>query len=531
MKKKQFITDVYSFKTSEQILDNFFWPVSNDDYLSVYNALQQSVWDLISDEKNDFNNSILRIISTPIILSLTHIIHADMLVTALKKHGYDMAATLESEDVHNTVNLGFNLYEQLWSDVGINIDNQKHTADTINKNTVKNCIKWLLSQYRKKNGMEHVVLSTNPLLENYIAKQKISSFRPYPIYWWLGYQHQQLNLTNKQVSYLYKKLVKTITPICNKYTKNKHVHNYIDNVMMYWVTDSVSRLNYLLQNKTVSKISNLYTATQGPYGTKLISQAVLLSGGTVHSFAHGQGKFWFNDPRIRNTELLTLGVYHDHTSESARRIKELSFSWKEQSFDRLQIISDRKILKKHKTIVHKSSVKTVMLIASGYMGDRRQPASIESCTQLNLELRISRLLIDSGFRLLIKVHPKGLGYPKKLYSEVIPEAQVVAGWFEQVHEKADAFVFYNFASTAFCEAISLTSKPIALIHPGINNIYSQEMDILKKRCKVITTSYDDKNKISFDNESLLKYLSKNEWKISEEIKDKFIRYVPERNRQ
>jgi hypothetical protein len=531
MNNKQFISDVYGFKTSEQILDDFFWPVSHKDYLCFYNELQQSIWDLISDEKNDFNNSILRIISTPIVLLITHIVHADMLVTSLKKNDYDLSPAIGSEEVHNPNNLGYNLYEQVWNDVGIDVDNRKYTWDIIQRQPLKNSIKWLLSQYRKKNGMEHVILSTNPLLENFIAKQKISPFRPYPVYWWLGYPQKKLNLTNNQVSYLYKKLVETFYPLYSMYTENLHVLNYIDNVLTHWVTDSVSRLNFLLQNSTASKISNLYTATQGPYGTKLISQAVLLSGGRVHSFAHGQGKFWFNDPRIRNTELLTLGVYHDHTSESARRLRELSFSWKEQSLDRLEIISGRKIPKKHKMTVHKSSVKTVMLIASGYLGDRRQPASIESCTQLNLELRISRLLIDSGFQLLIKVHPKGLGYPKKIYSEVIPEANIVAGWFEQVHEKADAFVFYNFASTALCEAISLTSKPIALIHPVINNIYNQEMDILKKRCKVIMASYDAKNKISFNNESLLKYLAKNEWKISDEIKDKFIYYVPERSRQ
>lgn len=527
MKKKQFISDVYSFKNSEQILDNFFWPVSQKDYLSIYNELQQSIWDLISLEKNDYNNSILRIISTPIVVLITHILHADMMVTLLKKKGYDLAPGLGSENVHNPNNLGYNLYEQVWKDAEIDVDNRKYTWDIIQKQPLKNSIKWILSQYRKKNGMEHVILSTNPLLENFISNQKFTAFRPYPIFWWLGYPQKKLSLTNNQVSNLYKKLLDTFYPLCSKHTNNIHVHNYIDNVLKHWVTDSVSRFNYLLKNSAVNKTSNLYTATQGPYGTKLISQAVLLSGGRVHSFAHGQGKFWFNDPRIRNTELLTLGVYHDHTEECARRLRELSFSWKEQSLDRLEIISDRKIPKIHKTIVHNSEVKIVMLIASGYLGDRRQPASIESCTQLNLELRISKLLINAGFKLLIKVHPKGLGFPKQLYSELIPEAQIVAGWFEQVYEKADAFVFYNFASTAFCEAISLTSKPIALIYPAINNIYSQEMNILKKRCKVIPGSYDAKNKISFNNESLVKYLKKNEWKISEEIKDKFIHYVSE----
>ena len=93
-----------------------------------------------------------------------------MMVTLLKKKGYDLAPGLGSENVHNPNNLGYNLYEQVWKDAEIDVDNRKYTWDIIQKQPLKNSIKWILSQYRKKNGMEHVILSTNPLLENFISK-------------------------------------------------------------------------------------------------------------------------------------------------------------------------------------------------------------------------------------------------------------------------------------------------------------------------------------------------------------------------
>jgi len=520
--KKEFISDVYGFSNKEEILDNFFWPVSHDEYLKIYNHVQHSMWKMIEDESDRFNVAILRIISTPITLFIVHILHADMVCSRVKEKNMDFKSVVGSSNVHNIDNLGYNLYEQVWQDNGVVFDNRKYSLS--NKGLVRNCAKWLISQYRKTNGVSDTVVTLNPLLEQYILKNNISCFKPYPTYWWSGYKRGSSNSKHE----LFKRLSNVLSPLCQTYSKNQHVYNYINNVLDHWVSDSVSRLDYLLSGKLVDGISNLYTGTQGSYMAKLISQAVLMNGGEVHSFAHGQGKFWFDDPRIRNTELLTLGTYHDHTQQAAERLRSLSSSWREQDHENLKIISNYSNKMDCKIVEHRSKVRKVMLVGSGYMGDRRQPTSIESCTQLNLELRLARKLIDSGYELLIKVHPKGIGYPKGLYRDVLPEAKVTAGWFEEVYSQADAFVFYNFASTAFCEAISLTSKPIVLVHPGVQSILEVEMNILKNRCEVIPTSFDENNKIVFDYDLISNYLSKGVWAVSDEIKVKYINYMSDR---
>ena len=79
------------------------------------------------------------------------------------------------------------------------------------------------------NGLDQESISSEPNTVN--SNQKFKPFRPYPIFWWLGYSQKKLSLTNNQVSNLYKKLLDTLYPLCSKHTNNIHVHNYIDNVM------------------------------------------------------------------------------------------------------------------------------------------------------------------------------------------------------------------------------------------------------------------------------------------------------------
>ena len=54
------------------------------------------------------------------------------------------------------------------------------------------------------------------------------------------------------------------------------------------------------------------------------------------------------------------------------------------------------------------------------------------------------------------------------------------------------------------------------------------MNILKNRCEVIPTSFDENNKIVFDYDLISNYLSKGVWAVSDEIKVKYINYMSDR---
>jgi len=125
--------------------------------------------------------------------------------------------------------------------------------------------------------------------------------------------------------------------------------------------------------------------------------------------------------------------------------------------------------------------------------------------QLDLELRVIKLLKQNGLRVIYKMHPErqreAMGVFEALVDEILTEP------FEEVYGGADAFFFGCITSTTFGFALC-THKPVFVIDIQGTKWNKDAFDLLQRRCVMISASFDENNRIQFNEELLLKELSK-----------------------
>jgi hypothetical protein len=124
--------------------------------------------------------------------------------------------------------------------------------------------------------------------------------------------------------------------------------------------------------------------------------------------------------------------------------------------------------------------------------------------QLELEIKLVKLLVNSHFDVLYKAHPER---PHPV-SEVMDAlgCTVILEPFEQVHRTADAFIVnYTFSSTF--PVILGSERPVYLLDFERALWKPVYRDLLAKRCVIIPVEADSEGRIQFDENQLLRRLS------------------------
>jgi len=124
--------------------------------------------------------------------------------------------------------------------------------------------------------------------------------------------------------------------------------------------------------------------------------------------------------------------------------------------------------------------------------------------QLDLELRLARMLKKSGHEVIYKAHPTTKDEVKGIFDGIVDN--IIFDPFETVFKSTDSFVFGNSMSTTFGFAIG-TTKPIYLIDIKGTKWNQEAYDLLKKRCVMVPAQFDHQNRIQFDEELLASKLS------------------------
>ena len=142
----------------------------------------------------------------------------------------------------------------------------------------------------------------------------------------------------------------------------------------------------------------------------------------------------------------------------------------------------------------------VLYVSGAYIGFRqRYPARIPDVLQLDWQLRLAETLNRMPVDLLAQMHPGGL-----MRGKVHPVGQVAKlsnRIFEDVSHWADVFVFDVVQSTTFTLALC-TDRPIVLIDHGMNRFGETVLDMLRRRCTILTVTHDDRNRPQVDEAAL-----------------------------
>jgi hypothetical protein len=146
-------------------------------------------------------------------------------------------------------------------------------------------------------------------------------------------------------------------------------------------------------------------------------------------------------------------------------------------------------------------IRTVMLIGYGMNHTRYlDGAGYFSYFQLDLQYRVARLIKESEFKLIYKVHPDRVNEVGTLFAEYSDSVETRP--FEEVWDEADSYVFTHPGTTVFGHAV-FSDKPILLVDLCNNNWNLDGYRLLKKRCHMVSSEYDCDNRIIFDETELM----------------------------
>lgn len=124
--------------------------------------------------------------------------------------------------------------------------------------------------------------------------------------------------------------------------------------------------------------------------------------------------------------------------------------------------------------------------------------------QIALELKLARLLVSRGYRVLYKVHPECINSVLDLIGPICNE--VITEPFESCWERADAFIFKQTASTTFGFALC-TNRPIVLLDTERSFWREGHYALIKRRCRMVPARMESDG-VTFDEDALIEVLSR-----------------------
>jgi hypothetical protein len=126
-------------------------------------------------------------------------------------------------------------------------------------------------------------------------------------------------------------------------------------------------------------------------------------------------------------------------------------------------------------------------------------------SRVDLELRLIKFLKIHDYYVIYKSHPDRLSEATGLYDHIADE--IIASPFERTVCMADCFLFTHSSSTTFGYAL-LMNKPILLIDIDSSVVDIDSYNLLKKRVEMIPSHVAETTRIFFDEDNMLKKLSK-----------------------
>jgi hypothetical protein len=270
---------------------------------------------------------------------------------------------------------------------------------------------------------------------------------------------------------------------------------------------------------------SLFLSSGGVHFNRMLATAARSVGATVTGFAHGEPVVYDFDKYAWN-ELSTVDHFVTWQGESANLMTRLLCRFPPLNGNRVTIESAetdsfRRIWRYERRKVIPKTIKTVMFVANGFsprgiVGGIGLPELI----QLDWELRVVGILRQAGYRVIYKSHPE-----RELMDRIVGEffdvVAVVRDRFEDVLDKADAFVFCYTRSTTLGAALC-TNKPIIYIDGGWEKWLPEMREPFARRCRIVQATFDDRNRLIFDEEKLLDALAQKPVEPNTEFIEKYM---------
>jgi len=119
--------------------------------------------------------------------------------------------------------------------------------------------------------------------------------------------------------------------------------------------------------------------------------------------------------------------------------------------------------------------------------------------QLDLQVRLAKLLKENGHQIIYKAHPDRLSEAEGIFNGLVDYVETRP--FERVWQNASTYLFTHPGTTVFGESL-LTNRNIVLIN--IQRKWNLEgFKALRERCHMVDGWYSESNRVNFDTKLLL----------------------------
>ena len=254
--------------------------------------------------------------------------------------------------------------------------------------------------------------------------------------------------------------------------------------------------------KKINSKKLLATGIGKPFN-RLVLASWRLAEREVIGFTHGNSFYRYTPGVIKYFSLVNQYVVLSEGSKKIHKKAAQDFSYGlkmgepvtfanyyySMLFDKLQQI--KKVRK----------IKKVMLVGGKMaLGFYPWVTGSDAYPQIDLSIRLVRLLKSHGYTVLYKPHPVWMRETQYLFKDSVD--MFLMNRFEDEYEKADCIIFGDATSSTFGFSL-LTNKPIVLINIEGNFWYPRVLELLKKRCSVIDSSIDCYGKVILDQKRVI----------------------------
>jgi len=487
----------------ESFVDNYFWPVSDNDFHDFIELINREYVDLSLRMENDFMFDIA-MIELSFFSQLENIFHYNYVKEYSKDNNVELVFGDESKEfLYPDWSEYSNYYTKLKFPHGLLIRLLRRISRNVIFNKHLPVKKYIFGFFSKPKVVS--IGSQDNLKKHYLKnKQEFCNYVDWPDL--IG-----SNIKNKKSKELHEKIViNLLLPFMEilKDNDSLFVRNFnFDELELAWRKRFYDITNIYINTINSDKVETLLVTEAGKPVSKLIAMAYQRSGKDVYCFHHGHD-FAIKAQNIAHQRTVShcknfivpsgdiadqyLNIYSKLPLEKRTNTKYISLDI--ESYD--NHINNSK--------EQNNSIKSVMIMGYPHNSTRyTDEKGLFSIFKIDLEYRLIRFLKDKGYRVIYKAHPDRLKEVSGVFNDFVDE--IVSEPFEDSWKKADAFIFTHTGTTTFGYSLSL-GKRVVLINLEKCLLTIDEKHI-ENVFRVVPAKIDTNNRIKFNKKILLSALT------------------------
>lgn len=237
---------------------------------------------------------------------------------------------------------------------------------------------------------------------------------------------------------------------------------------------------------------------------KILNYFFKKNGGKVRRFAHGGDRVFFSDYFWGISELLFSDEYYVHSKAEKKFLEKKLKTNKVYNFNNSQYLIKTNGSPKHQKIFINSKKQKkknkILFVPGSLLGEEHQALpefKVPDFLMIDYHIWLLKKIRSLGFDFSVKIHPFGINN-SKYFNKICNN--IITTKFDILLNTSSVLIF-DFAGSAFFDSLA-SNKGIILLNTGVRPFFFDAYKDLQKRCIIVNSFFDEKNRIRFDTNNL-----------------------------